>query len=180
MSTKRCHEDGIDDETFQDCMSDDGYLENKMHLLKDSILGEDIMEKKLVGLVNKLSILEKSVHGRGVTFQKLEETEGQIAGLTPDVLDLKSERDSLKLETAALKSVLVQKDSEICILLDKVSGLQGRSMRYNILLRNIIEKPGENCESVLSSFWPKNCLYHLITSNRSVLKECTGWGEIGG
>lgn len=124
---------------------------------KDSIdnIGDEVEETDLVneGCADpRMLDLEHQITGRFGLSSRFDELEAQVSDLTNDFCDLKEENRGLREELALLKAVVIKKDKEISDLKDAVVDQKARSMRNNLLLHNIKENTGEDCEELFKGF----------------------------
>ena len=85
-------------------------------------------------------------------LRRFEELEAVVADLTNELCEIKAENRELKNELSTMKSFMVKKDFEIEQLRSKVTDHTARSMGHNVLLHNIPEAEGENCEQLIRQF----------------------------
>ena len=119
----------------------------------------------------KLDALENDISGRYGVVRRLEELEGQLADLTNDFCEVKAENQRLKSDHVLMKAILAKKDSEIQELKRAVVDQKSRSMRNNILLHNIPEEKGEDCEAKLKEFITKQTTLQTPQVNSMIFER---------
>lgn len=106
-------------------------------------------------VIPRLQKLDKEVNGKYGIEHRLEELEAQLADITNDFCEMKGENKELKDEQKLMKALLIKKDKEISDLKAAQVDQQARSMRNNILIHNVPESKGENCENKLKQLLKK-------------------------
>ena len=99
--------------------------------------------------------LHKQIDARHGVNSRVDELKGQLADLTNDFCELKAEDTQLKQELHLIKSVVIKKDKEISELKDSLLDQRSRNMKNNLLLHNVSESQGEDCEETFKTFLRK-------------------------